>query len=93
MPLEAAACDSLVAVEKVGHRRQCGSATLNHSGKGLTLNVVLRDGEAKGVKDYTVPARFYVPHGTCIFNLRITKFRSVPQITNTRASFKKINKI
>lgn len=93
MPLEAAACDSLVAVEKVGHRRQCGSATLNHSGKGLMLNVVLRDGGAKEVTDYTVPARFYVPHGTSIFNLCIKKFRSFSQITNTRASFKKINKI
>lgn len=91
--MEAAACDSLVAVEKVGHRRRCGSATLNHSGKGLTLNVVLRDGEAKGVKDYTVPARLYVPPGTYIFNLRIAKCSSAPQITNTRASFKKINKI
>lgn len=68
MPLEAAACDSLVAVEKVGHRRQRGSATLNHSGNGPTLNVVLRDGEARGVKDYTVPARFYIPHAASIIN-------------------------
>lgn len=57
------------------------------------LNVVLRDGEAKGVTDCTVPARFNVPHGTSIFKLRTTKFQSVPQITNTGASFKKVNKI
>lgn len=48
MPLEAAVCDSLVAVEKVGHRRERGSATLNHSAKGPTLNVVLRFSEDKG---------------------------------------------
>lgn len=61
---------SLVAVEKVGHRRECGSTTLNLSGKGPTLKVLLGFSEAKGVEDHTVPVGFYFPHGVSVLHQR-----------------------